>query len=172
MPVPYGQKPDTSLIKMIIAILVIICISIISPHVIEPMMNNVTKDITLQELETAFNGIDHPDNTERISLEKVAGTLSDNGKGCDFFVGEVRSHQGSRDNIRAHYDGKSIEDYGAVRVIFIEDNAIPEVNKLDLPNNLNTLSQWNLEPAKIQQSLYIVYVFSIEHPTGFDTQCR
>lgn len=161
-----------SLIKVIIAILVIICISIISPLVIKPKMNDMAKDLALQELETAFNTINHPDNTERVSLEKVAGTLTDHSQGCDFFIGEVRSYQGPRDNIRAFYAGKSIKDYGVVRVIFIEDNSIPEANQSELPNNFNTLSQWNLEPTRLLQSLYIVYVFSIEHKTGFDIQCQ
>lgn len=171
MACSYGQKPDLSMIKALIAVLLIACLSIISPLYIQPMFENILKDSTLGELEAAFKGIPHPKSTQQIVLQKEAGQFTGDDKNCDFFVGEVRSYKGTPESIRAFYERQKVKDFGDARVIMLENGLIPEAEKANLPGNLNSLSQWNL-PSTETQLLYIVYVFSADYNTGSKLQCH
>jgi hypothetical protein len=57
-------------------------------------------------------------------------------------------------------------------VIFIEDKTIPVTEKFDLPNMFSNLSQWNIDPARLEQPLYIVYIFLREYDTDMNIECR
>jgi hypothetical protein len=169
MPMPTDRNTEPSFIYAVLAVLVIICMSIVS-RCTKPMMNNVLKDMKLQEIEVAFSEIQHPGQTERITLQKAAGLLTDSSKSCDFFVGEVRSYSDNQDQILAYYAGQKVKSDGEIRVIFIEDKTIPVANKPDLPDAFNALSQWNIDPTRLEQPLYIVFVFLREYDKNIE--CR
>jgi hypothetical protein len=87
-------------------------------------MNNLTKNITLQEFETAFQDVQHAAGTERLSLRTAAGDFADSEQGCDFFVGEVRRYEGSQETILAAYTHQAVEG-NPIQVLFIEGRQIP-----------------------------------------------
>jgi hypothetical protein len=63
MPMPTDRNTDFSILYAMLAILVIICVNVLSKCVVQPMMNDVSQKMELQELETAFNTVQHPDQT-------------------------------------------------------------------------------------------------------------
>lgn len=166
----YRQQPDLSLIKVLLAVFLIACMTLVSP-LVKSRLDDTMKEITIGMLETSFKEIQHPGGTEQIALQKEVGQFAGDNQKCDFFIGEVRSYTGTPENIQTFYAGQKVKDFGDVRVVMLENNSVPETEKTNLPGNLNSLSQWNLPPAA-KGPLYLVYVFSVDNDTYNSLQCH
>jgi hypothetical protein len=134
-------------------------------------MNNLTKNITLQEFETAFQDVQHAAGTERLSLRTAAGDFADSEQGCDFFVGEVRRHEGSQETILAAYTHQAVEG-NPIQVLFIEGRQIPVQASHSLPAPLNDLAGWELPSDAGQQPLYMVYLLVVGYEGNWKLDCR
>jgi hypothetical protein len=172
MPRPTDRNTDFSILYAMLAFLVIICVNVLSKCVVQPMMNDVSQKMELQELETAFNTVQHPDQTERVDMQKAIGLLTDQSESCDIFIGEIRSYGGERDQISAAYAGQTVKGYGEPGVIFIEDKIIPAADNLSLPSMFSSLSQWNIDPATLEKPLYLVYIFLPDYDSKANVKCR
>lgn len=171
MPMPTDRNIDYSLIYVWIAIVVIIFLAIAGPLVIEPAMDNAMQNIALQEFEKAFQDVQHPAGTERLSLRTKVGDFSNSEQGCDFFVGEVRRYDGSQETILAAYADQKVED-NPIQVLFIEDGQIPAPMSHSLPEPLNDLAEWELASNADQQPLYLVYLFVVGDEGDMRLDCR
>lgn len=102
-----GRNRNYELIYVLIAMLVIICMCVLGRFTSEPMLH-LAQDVQLREFEAALKSIQHPTQTKQISLKTLSGDIADSKKGCDYFVGEIRSYQGSRDEIINGYASQSV----------------------------------------------------------------
>lgn len=116
----------------------------------------------LAEMEESLRAIAHPDGTESVKVEKAVGLLIGCGNHRDFFVGELRTFSGNRDEIRAFYAGITIHNpvsdaAQAVEVAFVEPDG-----KLDgyLPDCYDRISGWDLSREQQGEPMYLVFIFS------------
>jgi type II secretory pathway pseudopilin PulG len=168
---PTDRNVDYSLIYVLLAVVVIAVLSIVGSRVIKPAMNNLQKDIALQEFETAFESVQHAAGTERLSLRTAAGDFTDSERGCDFFVGQVRAYDGDQEAVRAAYADQNVEGI-PVQVLFVEDGQMPAQLSQSLPESLDGLAGWELAPNAAQQPLYVVYLLVAGYEGNMSLDCR
>lgn len=171
MPMPTDRNVDYSLIHMWIAIAIIICLLIAGPLVIKPAMDNAMQSIALQGFERAFQDVQHPAGTERLSLRTKVGDFSDSEQGCDFFVGEIRRYDSSQETILATYADQKVED-NPIQMLFIENGQIPVPMGHSLPEPLDDLKEWGLASDAEQQPLYMVYLLVVGDEGNMGLDCR
>mgnify|MGYP001466249896 CR=1 FL=1 len=172
MPMPTHRNTNLSPLYAMLALSVILCLSVLSKCGVLPTVNDAVKKSALQDLESDFNTVRHPEQTERVDLQKGIGRLTGDSRNCDIFVGEVRSYGGDRDAITTTYASQTLQGRGEIRVIFIEANDIPAADRPDLPTAFNSLSQWDISPASLEQSLYLIYVFIRDYNPGTKIDCQ
>ncbi len=71
MPMPYDRSTNYEMIYVFLAILVIACLSILGPWVIQPKFQEINRDLTLQSLETAYKAIQPPAQTESLAFQAI-----------------------------------------------------------------------------------------------------
>ena len=165
------RNVNHSLIYVMLAMVVICCLSIAGPFIIRPAMNNVVRAIALQEFETAFQEVQHPVGTESLSLRTTVGDFADSEQGCDFYVGEVRSYDGNEDVILAVYAHQVVRD-NPIQVLFLEGGEIPVQMSHSLPEPLNDLMEWGLPSDAGQSPLYMVYVAVVGYEGDLGLDCQ
>jgi len=171
MPMPAYRNTNYSLIFVLLAIGLICGLSIAGPRVIRPAMNKLAGSMVLQEFETAFQDVQHPAATERLSLRTVMGDFYDSVQGCDFYIGEVRRFTGSEEVILAAYVDQEVSG-NPLQVVFLEGGRIPAWVRDSLPEPLNDLAGWELPPGVEQQPLYMVYFVVVDYDGELRLHCR
>ena len=115
MPMPYDRSTNYEMIYVFLAVLVICCLTILGPWVIQPKMQEISRDLTLQTLETAYKTIQHPAQTGPLAFQAVFWNDAANGKGCNFFVGEIRTYSGEPVGILSAYTTQNVMAQDFVR---------------------------------------------------------
>lgn len=170
MPMPTDRNTDYSLIYAGVAIVIICCLSIAGPRVIKPAMNDLAGRVALQEFEAAFQEVQHPVGTERLSLRTATGDFAHSEQGCDFYVGEVRDYDGDQAEILAAYAHQEVRG-NPVQVLFLDDGQIPAQMRDSLPEPLNDLAAWEL-PSDAGQQLYMVYLVVVGYEGNASLDCH
>ena len=170
MPMPSDRNRDPSLIYVWLAIIAIILMQILSKRV-EPVFRNLEKEMALQDLEAEFDGIQHPEKTTPLARQKAAGLFTETSQACDFFIGEIRSYTGEKDQIVNWYADQKVGE-GEIGLTFIENREIPASDQAHLPNTLTSLSQWEVDPAQGNQPLYIVYILLYGQDAKNKIECQ
>lgn len=171
MPMPYGRNVDYSLIKVWLAVIVIVLLTVLGDSVILPAFNNLQRSIELQGIEATFKELRHPIGTERLSLRTAAGDFSDSEQGCDFYVGEVRSFDGDEEIILAAYADQVVRD-NPLQVLFLEGGEIAPQTSYSLPEPLNDLDEWELPSDVGRSRLYMVYLAIEGYAGEQELDCR
>jgi hypothetical protein len=171
MPMPNYRNTNLPLIYGLLAIVIICGFSIAGPFTLQPAMNDLAKNITLQEFETAFQDVQHPAGTERLSLRTKMENYVNNDEGCDIYVGEVRRYNSSEEVILAPYHDQEVND-NPIQVVFFESGRIPAVVSDSLPEPLNDLVGWGLPPGVKQQPLYMVYLMIVDFEGDLSIDCH
>lgn len=171
MPMPTYKNTSYSLIYAVLGIVLICCLSIAGPLIIRPAINNLAGSITLREFETAFQDVQHPTDTERLSMRTAMGDFADSEQGCDFYVGEVRRYDGGEEVILVAYAHQAVSG-NPIQVLFLEDGRIPDQMNHSLPEPLNDLAEWGLSSEAGQQPLYMVYLVVVGYEGDLRLDCR
>jgi len=138
------QNKDYSLIQVILAIMVICVLTVAGPSVtrlLQSISNDLIGKEKLQELETAFQGIQHPAGTEHVSTRSLTGAFTGQEQGCDFFVGEIRSYSGGQDIVLSAYRDQKVSE-NPLRTLVLQKGQIPSQESSALPESLNDLADW------------------------------
>jgi len=157
-----GRHTNYELIHVLLAILVICGLTILGPFT-QRAFNSIIATFTLDEFETAFAALQHPDGTERLVLRKMAGNLAASDKGNDFFVGEVRRSTGDTQAIARAYANQTIPNAGDLHILFITDGVFPPNESSDLPETLNSPAEWGLTKDQTNQPLYLIYILVMDY---------
>lgn len=171
MPMASYKNTNYSLIYVILAMVVICCLSIAEPGIIRPFINKLAGNITLREFEKAFQDVQHPTGTERLSLRTAVGDFADSEQGCDFFVGEARRYDGNEEVILTAYAYQAVMD-NPIRLLFLEDGRIPAQTSHSLPEPLSDLAGWELPSEVGRQPLYMVYLMVVGYEGDLRLDCR
>jgi hypothetical protein len=156
---PYDRSTNYEMIYVFLAVLVICCLTILGPWVIQPKMQEISRDLTLQSLETAYKAIQPPAQTEPMASQAVFWNDTANKKGCNFFVGEIRTYRGKQAEILSAYAAQRVADASPIQVVFIENSTLPADENSQIPLSLRALQAWALPPGAAEQALYLVYIF-------------
>jgi len=155
---PYDRSQNYDLIYVFLAILVTACLSILGPWVIQPKFQEINRDLTLQTLETNYRAIQHPAQTGPLAFQAIFWNDTANKKGCNFFVGEIRTYPGEPAGILPAYAAQTVKPAGAIQVVLLDGGAIPAEPTSGIPPVLRTLEAWTLPPGAAEQPLYLVYL--------------
>src|SRR3989304_2511720 len=143
MPMPAYKNTNSSMVYGLLAMLLICVLAVTGPLGIRPALNNLSARISLQKFVAAFQDLQHPVGTERLSLRTSMGDFAGIDQGCDFYVGEVRSFSGSKQDISVAYTDQEIGG-NPLQVVYIESGQIPAKLSNSLPEPLDNLSGWGL----------------------------
>lgn len=168
---PTYKNTNYSMIYVMLAMIVICCLSIAGPRIIQPGINNIAGFFELREFENAFREIKHPPGTENISLHTKLGEFGGNEHGCDFFIGEVRHYEESEDFNFAAYIDQEVRAF-PLQVLILDDGQIPNLAFDTIPAPLNNLAEWKLPSNVEQQSLYIVYLLVLDYEGDLKLNCQ
>jgi len=163
MPMPYDRSTNYEMIYVFLAVLVICCLTILGPWVIQPKMQEISRDLTLQTLETAYKTIQHPAQTGPLAFQAVFWNDAANGKGCNFFVGEIRTYSGEPVGILSAYATQNVKNAGTIQVVFIERGTIPADETSGISPALRALESWAIPSSQLEQPLYLVYIFKSDN---------
>lgn len=168
------RRRSTFLLKAVAiatGVLVLLLVVVASPFIWSAIMHQRQ----LAAYERAFDGLSHPPNTRAVKRLTAEGLLEGNGNHCDYFVGELRSFDGNRSQLRTYKD-QSIPGVGdKAQYIVLEDlvsaqskpSEEPEILPPESYGDLATWSATNLDPRRH----YIVYLFqSMKEPEN-DINC-
>jgi hypothetical protein len=170
MPMPTYRNTNCSPVFVLLA-MVLICVLFFTGPVLRPAMNKLLGGMALRKFETAFQDVQHPVGTERLSLRATMGDFPGIELGCDFFVGEVRSYVGSEEGIIAAYTGQVIKG-NPLQVVFLENGQIPARVSDSLPVPLDNLTGWDLPPGMEQQPSYMVYLLIADYVGNLRFDCQ
>jgi len=162
------KRTVLTLASACIVLCLVACVIVLAPVIGDTMAH----DRKLRRYQAALNEAQHPDDTSLIRAEKRVGLYAGNGNHCDYFVGELRRYAGSRQEIEAFYAGVSIEEYGLVELLFVEDGRFPEQARQTLPPKLDELAEWSASAAELQADVYLVYVLVPGFDAGYDIRCH
>lgn len=116
-----------------------------------------SNDLELEAIEKVFNGLPHPPGSELMSRRSRVGLLFGNGNHCDFFIGEIRRHLGTAEQITNHYKVLSLSNPADGSPLILDVQPVTE-NTLDwrrVPHDLLTLDDWGIVRSNLT-GLYIV----------------
>lgn len=171
MPMPTYRTTNISLIYALLAVGIICGLSIAGPLVIRPAMNELAGKTVLQEFEAAFQDVQHPAGTERLSLRTNWGANSGTEQGCDIYIGELRRYEGGEEHILAAYVGQEVSG-NPLQVVFLERGRIPALVSESLPEPINNLAVWELPPGAELQPLYMVLLVVVDYEGDLRIDCR
>ncbi len=147
----------------IIAVIILIIIDILILMFFNPVhflnLNLLkSKFIQVQEIQ--------PTGTNFIWRKSYIGGLGSNGNGdCNYMVGELRSFDGSRENVVKQYQ-KILDRNDDVGILFMDGDSWP----LD-----SILWDWRgefLDQNHIEEGKYYIVYISQKFPALFDIRCR
>jgi hypothetical protein len=165
------KSTNYELIWVALAILLIFCLSIAQPLIIKPAMNDLAGKLALQDFETAFQEIQHPAGTARLSLRTAMGDFTDGEQGCDVYVGEVRRYDGRPEAMLATYSHQTVKG-NPLQVLWLEGGQIPAQTSHTLPKPLDNLAGWELPSDAEQQALYMVYLMVVDYEGDSKLDCH
>ena len=149
------RRFDPTLIYVLLALLVILGLTIASPF-ISRLFDTLSADLASRRLEAAFQDVQHPDGTERLSAQTARGNFYGE-QGWDLFVGEIRCYEGNEETVLSAY-AEQVVDGRAISVLFLENGEIPVETSHSFPEALSDIAAWGLDPDTRQEPLYMVYV--------------
>jgi hypothetical protein len=170
MPMPTYRNTNCSPVLVLLA-MVLICVLFFTGPVLRPAINKLAGSMALRKFETAFQDVQHPVGTERLSLHTSRGDFTGSEKGCDFFVGEIRSYAGREEGIMAAYTGQVIKG-NPLQVVFLEDGQIPARVSDSLPEPLDNLAGWDLPPGTETETLYMLYLLVVDYEGNLRLDCQ
>jgi hypothetical protein len=164
-------RPDMSIIYAMLAVIVSCCLVVSGEFFLKPRMSQIMAEIKLNELQTAFQTLQHPQDSQLVSEYSLTGEFTGGKPGCDYFIGEIRSVPSETQNLQTTYAGQEI-DGRPFEIALLEDTAsIPEQLQQLLPEALSDLQAWQPTPnAQPGQSTYIIYLLLIDDEKEYD--CR
>ena len=169
---PTHRNVNYTLIYVLLAVMVVCCLSVIGPRVIEPAVRDWAKETALQNFETGFQEVHHPPGTEHLSHRAAIGDFSNNDQGCDIFIGEVRRYHQHEDEIVEAYLGQDVKEY-PIQVVFLDDGHMPDGVVEAFPETLESAAAWDLpEELEHQQELYLVYLVALGYQGIGNLRCR
>jgi hypothetical protein len=168
---PTQKNTNYSLIYVLLAMALICCLTVAGPRIIQPAINKFAGNIVLRDFKAAFQEIQHPADTEQLSVRTAMGEFADGGQGCDFFVGEIRRYDGREEDISAAYVPQEISG-NPLRVLFLEEGGISDQTEHSLPEVLDELAAWDLPSEARQRQLYMVYLIVVDYEGDFRLECR
>jgi len=169
MPMPTYRNTNYSPIYALLEI-ALICGMYLVGLVFRPTMNNLAGSVALREFKTSFQNVQHPTDTERLSLQAILVEFAGSEQGCDFFVSEVRRYGGSQEVTLTAYTVQAVSG-NSLQVVFLEGEQIPAEVSNSLPEPLNDLAGWELVHEAEQQPLYMVYVIIIDYEADLSLDC-
>jgi hypothetical protein len=127
----------------------------------------------MSKFEHVFQSLPHPTNTHSLGFEKRFGLLVGNGNHCDFFLGEIRTYNSSKEAVEKYYSAVIFKNPKSgldedVEISFIENGAF---QRFSLPYDLETLDGWKLKSAFTNQPLYLVYILR-QYAANSDPRCH
>ncbi len=166
MAKPRAKKSTGRILAVILAILgagiLIILACLISPFVLNTLVNNQK----LNSMKDQLSQVGQFPGATLISKGKIVGTLMGSGDHCDFFAGELWQSTADPAQISAFYAGTYVE------VLFIQNGKIPvEDAYWPIPYQFDTLAEWGVDPADIQNHFYMIYSSYFEADPGLDIRC-
>jgi hypothetical protein len=170
MPMPTYRNINYSPLIALLGV-ALICIISIGGYTLRPVMNGLAGDMVLREFEAAFRNLQHPTGTERLSVQAKIGEFAGNKQDCDFFVGEVRSLDGSKETILSTYADQTLSG-NPLGVVFLETGHLPDQANSSLPEPLNDLSNWEWPLGVEQQPLYLIYLMVTDYEGNVKLDCR
>ena len=170
MPMPSYRNTNYSPLYALLA-MVLICIMSIAGPVFRPIITNLAGSVVLREFEAAFQDVQHPAGTDRLSVQAKMGEFAGGEQGCDFFVGEVRRYDSKKDVIFAFYADHANTSI-PLKVVFIENGQIPAQESKSLSEPLNDLAGWELPSDGELQPLYLVYLLVVDNAGDLRLDCR
>jgi hypothetical protein len=131
-------------------------------------------DTYLESLRISVRNLKHPVTTSHIAFSSKLGLLSGNGNHCDYFVAEMRSYTGNKQQILAAYKQTRVwnpmrKQWFPVSIGFVESGKIRSNAEYSvMPELLERKFQRNLSG---QQNVYFVVFFDVGHEVGLDMRC-
>ena len=167
---PRATDPNVSYIPLyvMLAMAVICCLAIAGPRIIQPAIEDWAGKMELRSFESELRDVQHPPETEHISLRAVMGDFGGGEEGCDFALGEIRRYEGSKELILSAYMDQLVRGY-PVQVVLLDDGHIPDQVGEPLPEPLNNLAGWELPSDVERQAFYLVYLVVLDYEGG---NCR
>lgn len=163
-----SKRTVLTLVLTLIILCLVACVIVLAPVI----GDTIAHDRKLRRYQAALRDAPHPGDTLLVSAEKRVGLFVGNGNHCDYFVGELRQYSGSRQEIEEFYAGISIEGYGPVELLFVENGQFPEPARWTLPRKLDELAEWSVSPVELQADVYLVYVLAPGFDPGYDIRCH
>jgi hypothetical protein len=170
MPMPNYRNTNYTLVYLWLAIGVIGCLLVAGPRLFQPALDNLIGDFNLRSFEKAFQGLQHPPESEYLDSRFELGDFGGSRQGCDLFLGEIRRYTGSQEIVLASYQEQDVRGH-ALQVVFLEGDQIPGAKVDSLPAPLDTLSGWELPPGVNQGSLYLVYMLILDDEGELKFNC-
>ena len=170
MPMPSYRNTNYSPFYALLAMVLICILSIVGP-VFRPVITNLAGSVVLREFEAAFQDVQHPAGTERLSVQAKMGEFTGSEQGCDFYVGELRYYDGNKQAILAYYADQATSGF-PLEVVLLEGGRIPGQVSGSLPEPLNDLAGWKMPSGVEQQSLYMVYLLVVDNEGDLRLDCR
>jgi hypothetical protein len=167
---PTDRNTDPTLIYVMLAMAVTCCVTIAGQFFIKPAFTNIQADLALHDFEAAFEEVQHPAGSERLSLRSARGEFTGEEQGCDFFVGEVRQYDSSEEDILSAYAGQVVSGH-PIQVLSLQEGQIPARLIYSLPGTLKDLAGWEL-PSDAGEPLYMVYLMIVDDEGDPELDCR
>jgi hypothetical protein len=128
----------------------------------------------LNHLDQEFLLIKHPESTEYIKREKRMGLLDGNSNHCDYFVGELRTYNDSKEHICQFYQDITIRDQSNTKFapgLWVEFPKSSEISGSvfttwkDVVYNTpeDEIFGW-CSQSEVEQGEYIVYIYFQDLP--------
>lgn len=170
MPMPYYRNTSSAPLFALLGMVIICLMIFFTPRVLSTTLTKITGKTKLLEFEKDFEKIKHPQGSERISFRSNFGNFVQDPKGCDFFVGELRSYIGDADAVLTNYIGQTVDKYPP-QVVLLESEQFPEEIKNVIPSPLNEMTNWNLPQTNEQQLIFLVYVLIVDYEGDLKLDC-
>ena len=131
--------------------------------IVHSYVDSFKNDRTQKEFVENFKSIEHPAGTIMVAERDSMG-LFGNGNHCDFFVGQIRSYTGAKEELKGAYSASA----SSVEIWFIDD---PEIEYF-YAGPFNKLADWGIENdfTKINK-IYLVYKL-MNLPPNHDFRCH
>lgn len=128
-------------------------------------------DMNLSSFNKSFKSLKHPANTSLIKHHKEVGLLIGNSDHIDYFIGELRSYSGTKNDIKKFYRSQTIQNpitdkRQKVELVFIDKSKPTDIN-IKLPYPVLNIAD-DLKQKHDQNYYYIIYVIDAGYDVSFD----
>ncbi len=140
-------------------------------------------DQMLWQFSRKYAAIKHPPRTQSVKQYRELGLLAGNGNHCDLFVGELRSYDGSREQVLESYSSQKFwttdpKEHVPVAVWFMENGRLEQgryhedAMDYEPPHPVQDIADEARQICKPTKHYYIVYMFDPCHDTPrLDPRC-